>query len=154
MKRIVTALLTLAVLAAIVIATTTSKHFVRAVYADNGCSNSTLTGNYGFSFSGFTTKTKSANSKLVPFYGEGLFTFDGMGSASATYTYSINGGGGVPNNPYTANYTVSTDCTGSMTANPPSIGDDFAFVIVSGGAEVLATDTSAPDTLNLDFKKQ
>ena len=67
MKRIVTALLTLAVLAAIVIATTTSKHFVRAVYADNGCSNSTLTGNYGFSFSGFTTKTKSTNSKLVPF---------------------------------------------------------------------------------------
>ena len=154
MKRIVTALLTLAVLAAIVIVTTTSKHFVRAVYADSGCTNATLKGNYGFSFSGFTTKTKSANSKLVPFYGEGLFTFDGIGGASATYTYSINGDGGVPNNLYTANYTVNSDCTGSMTANPPSIGDNFAFVIVSGGAEILATDISAPDTLNLDFKKQ
>jgi len=146
--------LTLAVLAAIVIVTTTSKHFVRAVYAQSPCNNATLTGKYGFVFSGFTTKTTSANSKLVPFYGEGLFTFDGIGGTSATYTYSINGDGGVPNNPYTADYTVYPDCTGSMTANPPSIGDNFAFVIVSGGAEVLATDTSAPDTLNLDFKKQ
>jgi hypothetical protein len=154
MKRIVTALLTVAVFAAIVILTTTSKQFVRAVYAQSPCSNATLTGSYGFSFSGFTNKAKSANSKLVPFYGEGLFTFDGIGSASATYTYSINGDGGIPNNPYTATYTVNSDCTGSMIANPPSIGDNFAFVIVSSSAEVLATDTSAPDTLNLDMKKQ
>src|SRR5215472_13714304 len=154
MKRIVSAVLPLSVLAALVIVTTTSNHFLRSVYAGSECTNATLMGNYGFVFSGFTTKTKSANSKLVPFYGEGLFTFDGIGSASATYTYSINGGGGVPNNPYTATYTVNADCTGSMIANPPSIGDNFAFVIVSGGAEVLATDTSAPDTLNLDFKKQ
>ena len=154
MKRIVTSLLTLAVFAAIVIVTTTSKHFVQAVYAQNPCSNATLTGNYGFSFSGFGTKTKSVNSNLVPFYGAGLATFDGIGSVSATFTYSINGDGGVPNNLYSASYTVNPDCTVSITATPGTGGDSFAAVIVSGGAEILATDISAPDTLNADFKKQ
>ena len=144
----------LTVVAGLVIVATTSKHFVRAVYAQSGCTNATLTGNYGFVFSGLGTETKSTNSKLVPFYGEGLGTFDGVGSFSATYTFSLNGDGGVPNNPYSATYTVNSDCTGSLTATPASIGDNFAFVIVSGGAEVLATDTSAPDTLNIDFKKQ
>jgi hypothetical protein len=52
MKRIVSALLALAVLAALVIVATTSKHGVRAVHAQSGCTNATLTGNYGCFFSG------------------------------------------------------------------------------------------------------
>ncbi len=161
MKRIVSGLLALAVLAAVVIATTTSKHGVRAVYAQSGCSVATLTGNYGFTFSGFQLQTgggTTGHGKSVPFYGEGLGTFDGAGNVSATFAYSQNGA--LPgdsyvantNVPYTATYTVNPDCTGLVTGTPGN--DNLAFVIVSGGAEILATDISPTDTLALDFKKQ
>jgi hypothetical protein len=147
MKRIVSALSALAVLAALAIVAATSKHSVRLVYAASGCSNATLRGNYGFDFSGFS----GTGSEQCPFYGAGLLTFDGKGNVSGPFTYALNGGGGVPST-YNAIYTVNPDCTVSFTGTNGS--DSAVGVIVSGGAEVLATDTSAPDTLNVDFKKQ
>ncbi len=163
MKRIVSALLALAVLAALAVVTTTSKHGVRAVYAQSGCTDATLTGNYGFTFSGFQLETGGgppAHGKSVPFYGEGLGTFNGAGNFSATFAFSLNGA--LPgdsyvastDNPYTATYTVNSDCTGLLTATPGSGGDNFELVIVGGGAEILGTDISAPDTLAIDLKKQ
>jgi hypothetical protein len=47
---------------------------------------------------------------------------------------------------------VNFDCTVSLTGTDG--GDSFEGVIVSGGTEILATDITAPDTLNVDFKKQ
>jgi len=49
---------------------------------------------------------------------------------------------------------VNSDCTGVLTATPGSGGDNFAFVIVGGGAEVMATDLTSGQTLSLDLKKQ
>lgn len=146
-KRIAGVLLASAVLAALVIVTITSTHGTRAVYAENGCSVATLSGNYGVTFSGFSVD----NNTSVPFYGEGLLTFDGQGNLSGPVNFSLNG---VPtlNTPYTATYTVNPDCTGLLSGTNGS--DSFAFVILGHGAEVLATDTSAPDTLNADLKKQ
>ena len=144
MKRISSVLTGAAVVAALMGPTTTA-------YAQPGCTEATLTGNYGFSFSGFSTK-KGLNGKLVPFYGAGLLTFDGLGSVSGTFTYSLNGEGGVSNNPYNGSYTVNVDCTVSVTGT--NGGDSFNGVIVSGGTEILATDITAPDTVNIDFKKQ
>jgi hypothetical protein len=144
MKRIVSLLVGAGLLAALVGLTTTA-------YAQPGCTNATLTGNYGFSFSGFSTK-KGLNGQLFPFYGAGLVTFDGLGSVSGTFTFSFKADGGVSNNPYSANYTVNFDCTVSLTGT--NGGDSFEGVIVSGGTEILATDITAPDTLNVDFKKQ
>lgn len=147
MRQIVSAILALAVLATLVIVTATSKRGVRAVYAESGCSVATLNGNYGVTFSGFSVD----NNMSAPFYGEGLLTFDGQGNLSGPINFSLNG---VPtlNTPYTATYTVNPDCTGLLNGTNGS--DSFAFVILGHGAEVLATDTSAPDTLNADLKKQ
>jgi hypothetical protein len=128
-----------AVLAALVFLTTTG-------YAKNGCSVSTLKGNYAVTFSGFMVLDTPQ-----PFYGEGLVTFDGAGNLSGSLNASLNG---VPalNIPYTATYTVNPDCTGMATGTNGS--DSLAFVILDDGSEILATDISAPDTINSVFKKQ
>ena len=130
---------------------TTLAGLTTTAYAQPGCTNATLTGNYGFSFSGFSTK-KGLNGPLLPFYGAGSVTFDGLGSVSGAFTYSFNGDGGVSNIPYSARYTVNEDCTVSLTG--ANGADSFAGVIVGGGTEILATDITAPNTLNVDFKKQ
>jgi hypothetical protein len=153
MKSIVSALFALAVLAALVIAITISSHGVRSVYAQSGCSVASLTGNYGSTFSGFELEA----GKSVPFYGAGLITFDGTGNLSGTFALSQNGA--LPGNkyvvqtnvPYTATYTVNSDCTGVVTGAPGS--DSFAIVIVSGGAEILGTDITPSSTIALDAKK-
>ena len=143
MKRIVSLLAGAAVLATLVGLTKTA-------FAQTGCTNATLTGNYGFSFSGFSTK-KPLNGPLYPFYGTGLFTFDGLGNVSGAFTYAFNGQGGA-NTPYSATYTVNFDCTVSITGRDGA--DSLEGVIVSGGSEILTTDITAPDTINVDFKKQ
>jgi len=146
-----TTLIALAAAATLVVLPTISKRNVTAVHAQSGCSNATLTGNYGFSFGGF--QIQHGTQRSVPFYGAGLATFDGAGNASATFNFGSNGKI-TTNQPYTATYTVNSDCTGSVTATPGSGGDNFTFVIVGGGAEVLAVDISAGETLTADFKRQ
>lgn len=154
MKRTVGVLVTLTVLEALLVLVPISRHSALAVYAQSGCSVGTLTGNYGFAFSGFGTNSPGGRgSTAFPFYGEGLGTFDGTGYFSATFADSFNGTSST-GNPYTATYTVNSDCTGLLTATPGSGGDNFAFVIVSGGTEILATDLTSGHTLSLDLKKQ
>jgi hypothetical protein len=152
MKRILSALLALAASATLVFLTTISKHSVLAVHAHDGCSDATLTGTYGLAFSGFQIQPEGGSTKAVPFNGAGVATF-GAGNVSATFASSLNGTGST-NNPYTATYTVNSDCTVSVSATPGSGGDNFVGVIVRDGAEVLVTDISDSDTLNVDFKKQ
>jgi hypothetical protein len=151
MKRILSALVALAAAAALVVLPTMSKRNVTAVHAQSGCSNTTLTGNYGFTFGGF--QIQHGTQRSVPFYGVGLGTFDGTGNVSATFSFGVNGKIST-NQPYAATYTVNSDCTGSVTATPGSGGDNFAFVILGGGAEVLAVDISTGETLTADFKRQ
>ena len=151
MKRMLTALIALAAAATLVVLPTISKRNVTAVHAQSGCSNATLTGNYGFSFGGF--QIQHGTQRSVPFYGAGLATFDGAGNASATFNFGLNGKI-TTNQPYTATYTVNSDCTGSVTATPGSGGDNFAFVILGSGAEVVAVDISTGETLTADFKRQ
>jgi hypothetical protein len=139
MKRI-SALLGLAVLAALVIVTTTP------VYAQ--CSNATLTGNYGFTWSGFGAPGHSKKGNEVPFAGTALGTFDGAGNFSATATGSFDGS--VFSFPYTATYAVNSDCTGSMTSTNGNA--NLSFVIVSGGAELSFIDIDAGNTWTMDAK--
>jgi hypothetical protein len=138
MKRIFSALLTLAAAAAL----------VPAVHAQ--CTNATLSGNYGFTFSGFLAPGHSTKGDEKPFAGAGLATADGAGNFSATFSSSFNGGIST-NNSYTAVYAVNSDCTGSMT--PTNGGASLTFVIVSSGAELLAVDIDAGQTWTLDAKK-
>lgn len=96
MKRILSALLSLVVAATLLVLVPISKHHVLAVHAQDDCSNATLTGNYGFAFSGFQIQQNTS----VPFYGAGLATFK-AGTMSANFATSVNGFASI-NNPYTA----------------------------------------------------
>ena len=69
------------------------------------CSAATLTGRYGYSVSGFTGTTPAAN--------YGFFTSDGVSSFTGTATVSI--GGAIASGPFTAKYTLGSNCNGSAT---------------------------------------
>jgi len=149
MKRLFSVLTALTVAAVLLVALSESKQGRLTVHAHNGCNEATLVGHYGLSFSGF----QNENNQSLPFYGAGIAAFDGAGNMSATFAYSLNGTSST-GSPYTATYTVNPDCTVSLTATERSGGDNFVGAIVGEGAEILATDISAPDTLNLNLKRQ
>ncbi len=109
------------------------------------CNNATLTGNYGFTFSGFVKD----HGRTVPFAGNGIATADGAGNLSATVTASENGN--LSTFPYTATYVVNPDCTGSVTST--SGGANFSLVIVAGGRELLAVNTDPGGTWTMHVKK-
>ena len=146
MKRTLSTLLAVAVSGALLILLPAFRQSSLVVHAKSGCSAATLKGKYATTFSGFLVDNGNQ-----PFYGEGVVTFDGTGNLSGPLNFSENG---VPtlDAPYTATYTVNSDCTG--VANGTNGSDSFAFVIVEHGAQVLATDITPPDTLNVDFKRQ
>lgn len=153
MKRTISVLLAMAVVAALVAWAPLMKHNVTTlpvVHAQGGCSNATLTGNYGFLFTGFNTRGPDHKASEIPFDGVGLGTSDGAGNFTANFTFSENGAV-YGNNPYTATYTVNSDCTGLMTSTDGNA--NMSFVIVSGGAEVLFADIDAGNTWTMDAKK-
>jgi hypothetical protein len=165
MKRTITSLLAIAALAAVAMFAPTATHRFTAlpvVHAERGCSNGTLSGNYGLTFSGFQLQDYNGTSgrASAAFYGAGLLTLDGAGNFAGAISGSENGS--LPghqytlilNSPTTGTYAVNSDCTVSFTSTPGSGGDNFVGAIVGGGSEVLLTDITAPDTLNMDLKRQ
>ena len=155
MKRTVSTVIVVGALAGLVIVTAASKHGVRSVYALSGCTDATLSGNYGYLFTGFTGHVPLINNNgptSVPFAAAGLARFDGAGNFSGTITASDNGVIS-PTSTFTTTYTVNSDCTGTI-GTPNGGTDTFAIVIVSGGAEVLALETSPGGTETVDLKKQ
>ena len=98
------------------------------------CSEATLRGAYG----GLGMGT-NVSSPLVP---EGplaivnVVVFDGQGHLSVPMeTMSFGGDVRRLTTPVAATYAVAPDCTGSLSFAGPNV---FDFVIVGGGAEVLA----------------
>ena len=136
-------------MAAIGVATTVSNHGIRSVHAQSGCSVATLKGSYGLIYSGFSAMG-THGSPQFPIAATGVIAFDGAGNASGSFTISFNGKT-TTGNPYIATYTVNPDCSGLLTSTD---ADSAAFSIVSGGAEVLATDITPSTTASLDLKKQ
>ena len=155
MKRTITALFAMSVLASLVVLAPPTKHgftVVPVVHAQSGCSVATLSGNYGFTFNGFLLdKQKSGGKKAAPWVGAGLATFDGAGNAIATWAQSFNGQIST-NNSWTGTYSVNADCTGSLTST--NGGANMSFAIVGGGAEVLGVDIDHNIAWTIDFKKQ
>lgn len=164
MKRSLSLLFALAVAAALVvliatIAPTTSKsqHGLRPVYAQSGCTDTTLTGNYAVIGPGFVTpaaaKTVSA-SQDVPIAIVGVLAFDGAGKVSFTFTLAVNG---VISQGLTSSgaYTVNSDCTGSISfTSGAAAGVAFNTAIIGGGTEVFAIQTNSGTTATFDAKKQ
>ena len=155
MKRIVSALLALAVSAALVLVTTGGKHSITAVHAQGGgCSLATLNGSYGFTSSGFTTPDHSIKGAEVPFAVVGGGNFDGAGNFSVNYTLAIRGVSS-PGLTTSGTYTVNPDCTGTATFTAgAAAGTTENMVIVSGGAEVFQIITSPSFTGTFDVKKE
>lgn len=145
------------VLAAVVTMVPTAKQrftMLPVVHAQSGCNDGTLTGNYGIVWSGFATPSNSTTGNEVPWAGAGVMKYDGAGNFSASWTNALNGriltgltAGGT--------YTVNSNCTGSLSFTTGDVTDVTAnVVIVSGGAEALAIDTTAGSTVVFDLKKQ
>lgn len=149
MTRLFSGFAALAISAALLTVLCTSNRAILAAHAHGGCNAATLIGNYGLAFSGFQQQQNNS----LPFYGAGVANFDGAGNMSATFSYSIAGTSST-NNPYTGTYTVNSNCSVSVTATPGSGGDNFTGAVVRDGAEVLVTDISSPDTLNMILKRQ
>ena len=155
MKRLSIALLAIAAVAtAAVLAPTVSHRFTAlpVVHAQSGCSVATLNGNYGFTYTGFVSAHGTTGPTKTPIAIVGPLTFDGAGNCSAlNYTVALNGKIETSNSSPGATYTVNSDCTGNMT--DPG-GDSFNFVIVGGGAELMAIDITPGDTTTVIVKKQ
>jgi len=82
----------------------------------------------------------------------GVFSFDGAGNASITYTAVFNGSAFSTSVPDTGTYTVNSDCNGTLT--DASIAAHFNLATVGGGAEVFGIETDAGSTDTFDAKKQ
>jgi hypothetical protein len=155
MKRMITSLLAMAVLAAVAMFAPTAKHRFTAlplVHAQSGCSNATLSGNYGLTFQGFDIVRGGMNS--VPFAGAGVLGFDGGGNVSISLTTALNGQIS-PVDTSAGTYTVNSDCTGALSLTTGNAaGETLYLVIVSSGREVLGMSTLNTQTLTFDAKKQ
>jgi hypothetical protein len=97
------------------------------------CSNKTITGEYGFSYSGQILE-------FGPIVGVAMFSFDGHGNVSLLDHTLING---VPQSaPFarfsSGTYTVNEDCTGVFVINftdgtPPL---NASMLVLDGGREI------------------
>lgn len=150
MKRLLSVL---AVLAALSILTTTSKHGFPVAHAQSGCSVATITGSYAVSAPGFASPGRSPNGNEVPLDAVGVMTFDGAGAVSTTYTLAENGVI-VPGRTSSGSYTVSSDCTGSITFTAGDFTPNFNIVIIGGGTEFFGIETTPGFTGTMDGKKQ
>src|SRR5438132_13303923 len=116
MKRIISALLALVVSATLVVVGTSSKPGVTAVHAQGGCSAATLTGNYPFTYIGSNASGRSANGRNnVPNAAVGVFTLDGAGSFSVSYTVVVNGKARTTSVSDNGTYHVNSYCIGTLT---------------------------------------
>jgi hypothetical protein len=150
MKRIIGVSLALAVSAALLVLSPISKPGVQVVHAQSGCNVGTVAGTYGFNNPGFVTANHSVKGAEVPFAAMGIIAFDGAGNVSGTYTLAFKGGIS-SGNTFSGTYTVNSDCTGSTTVTG---APNLNLVILGGGTEIFAIETTPSFTGILDAKKQ
>lgn len=112
----------------------------------HGCTNAILRGAYGAGTTGLINSSSNPNDvtipTFVPFAEAVRFSFDGAGHLSGTSTADY-GGSSFPV-VFTGTYTVTSQCTGSMTVNAGANGIIHRnLVIVDDGKEVEFVDTDA-----------
>src|ERR1700758_3746569 len=131
-----------------------SKNGVATVYAQSGCSNATLNSKYAFTGTGFEKNQHSGMEPQIPIAVVGLLSFDGAGNASLNFTIAFDGGisEGLVD---TGTYTVSSDCSGSISFTAGDIPINFDIVVVgTSGREIFGLPTSpAGLTQTLNAKK-
>jgi hypothetical protein len=90
----------------------------------------------------------------APFGEVGRQTFDGRGATNGTATLSANGN--IQQVTVTGTYTVTPDCTGSMTLNvsPLGITAHADFVIDDDGIEIRTIGTDPGEVETRVYRKQ
>jgi hypothetical protein len=109
----------------------TRARLMPAVQAQNGCSDGSLRGAYGFQIKGTIVG-------LGPIAGIAHSTFDGAGNFTQTDNVSVNGFPIVPDHPGSGTYNVNADCTGTQNLN--QAGGQVVhttFVIAENGKQVF-----------------
>jgi hypothetical protein len=145
MKRILSALILLALAATL----------EPRVYADSGCSNATLTGNYSFNFGGwFPTVDKNGrlilpNSTITN--SVGVVEFDGAGNTSASFTACNNGTCAKVHGKGT--YSVNSDCSGKFVFGKGKNATPWSLAIANGGSQVYAVETDIANVSGTAIKQ-
>ncbi len=111
------------------------------------CSNSTLTGDYGFSVTG--TRPSGPNLPIETIVGTAMTHFNGDGTL--TQIDNIHGslsGFTAPDRPGSGTYDLNGDCTGTMTlSSPGSPTLTLAIVVVDNGDEVRTAVVDPPPVM-------
>ncbi|HET9304813.1 MAG TPA: hypothetical protein VFO46_02190 [Candidatus Sulfotelmatobacter sp.] len=153
MKRTFVVLMTVMVLAGLAIWVPKTKHSIATlpvVHAQNGCANTTLTGNYLPHYSGSDKRWNKYTPEL-PITAVGVGTFDGAGNVSFSYNDVLNNDLGGINPPDVGTYSVNSDCTFALT--DPGAGQTWAGAIRGGGSEWDMVVTAGP-TASMSRSKQ
>ena len=114
---------------------------------DNGYSEKTLAGCFGWSSTAYVGNTTQATAAI------GLMHLDGAGQLHGWYSGSYLGSPTVRD--YKGTYTVNPNGTGHMSFKD-NYGStlDYDFVIVKGGDEVLMSNTLSGNIQNIEMKRQ
>jgi hypothetical protein len=115
---------------------------------DNGFSDKTLAGCFGWSSTAYVNSTTAQASAAI-----GLMHLDGGGNLTGWYSGSYLGTPTVRT--YRGSYTVNPNGTGHLRwIDNASNGEDFDFVIVKSGDEVLMSSTIPGFIQNLEMRRQ
>jgi hypothetical protein len=115
---------------------------------DNGYSDKTLAGCFGWSSTAFVSSSTAQATAAI-----GLMHLDGAGQLQGWYSGSYLG---TPvQKTYKGKYTVNPNGTGHLIwFDNAGATDEFDFVIVKGGDEVLMSSTIPGFIQNLEMKRQ
>jgi hypothetical protein len=117
---------------------------------DDGCSNATLSGAYGFKGNGSVVLPNGSKADVAVV---GRTVFDGHGGLSGSDTNSFNGT--ITRETTTGTYHVNKDCTGSETFTSSSGNKVNAdFVIVENGREAFFIETDPGVVLTVTAERQ
>jgi hypothetical protein len=94
---------------------------------NNGCSNATLKGDYGYGANGISVTIPPVGSVAIL----GKITADGKGDFSGSANGSI-AGNILTDMPITGTYSIASDCTGTLTTFYPAFTAQFSLVLVEG----------------------
>jgi hypothetical protein len=122
---------------------------VTPVWAQGVCTDATLVGMWGYTFSGFIGLGPLSRPAAVT----GWFTADGAGAFSGTEITSLNGI--IFRRPFTGTYAINQNCTGTATIDfSPQLAVHLECVIVAGETELIAIQTDQGAVLSGYAKKQ
>ena|SRR5882724_5263069 len=108
------------------------------IHADDGCTNASLNGAYGYSQSGFFYSQNG----LGLFGATGRFAADGNGALTGADTLSVDGSV-VRGRKYTGTYSIASDCSGSIVLQTSAGTTNFDVVLNNNGQEVNLVETDA-----------